>query len=367
MNGLDTTPSHIEVAGASKRYSAATVLDGINLRVEPGALVTILGPSGCGKTTLLRMIAGLELPDEGTVSIAGRDVTRLPPNKRNVGVVFQNYALFPHLSIRQNVAFGLSVRRVPRDVIAAKVARALSLVQLDHLSDRAVSAMSGGQQQRVALARVLAVEPDVVLFDEALSALDRNLRETMQVELRRLLKTIGATALFVTHDQDEALTMSDKIAVMNRGRIEQYADPISLYARPESLFTMRFVGLSTELRGTVKARSNGEVSVDTPHGAVVAQGKFIAGSPVIVATRPEHIRIVTPGSVIADSAVNAIDGNIRHIAFYGSRTRVSVGVAQGQELSVELTGVEGLPAAGDAVRLIWRAEHSFAYPEGAAS
>jgi putative spermidine/putrescine transport system ATP-binding protein len=243
LTKVEIAPAHVAVTGLSKRFGASTVLDSIDLAVAPGALVTLLGPSGCGKTTLLRLIAGLATPDQGKVSIAGVDVTRTPPHKRNVGVVFQNYALFPHLSVAGNVGFGLKGRGLPRDAIAAKVARALDLVQMGPFRDRPVTALSGGQQQRVALARALAVEPNVLLFDEALSALDRNLRETMQVELRRLLKNLGVTAVFVTHDQDEALTMSDRIAVMNAGRIEQYADPQFVYARPVTLFTMRFVGI----------------------------------------------------------------------------------------------------------------------------
>ena len=362
LNGA--TPPHVALADVSKRYGASTILERINLRVDPGALVTLLGPSGCGKTTLLRLIAGLAIPDEGRVSIAGRDVTRTTPHRRNVGVVFQNYALFPHLSVRGNVGFGLSVRRLPRETIASKVARALDLVQLGHLIDRPVAALSGGQQQRVALARALAVEPDVLLFDEALSALDRNMRESMQVELRRLLKDIGTTAVFVTHDQDEALTMSDKIAVMSGGRIEQYADPISIYARPETLFTMRFVGLSTELRGAVTGRSDGQVRVETPVGALTAQGAQSLGSSVVVATRPEHIRIAAPDAAPGDAGLNCVEGRIRQISFHGSRTRVAVEVASCADFAVEIGGVGDLPAVGAAVRLEWPPEQSFAYRDG---
>jgi len=320
--------------------------------------VTLLGPSGCGKTTLLRLIAGLATPDEGHVSIAGVDVTRTPPHKRNVGVVFQNYALFPHLNVGGNVGFGLSGKGLAKATIAAKVGRALELVQMGKFRDRPVTALSGGQQQRVALARALAVEPSVLLFDEALSALDRNLRETMQVELRRLLKDIGATAIFVTHDQDEALTMSDKIAVMNAGQIEQFADPLSVYAQPKTLFTMRFVGLSSEMRGTVVARGLGQVRVETPVGAVMAQGDQPVGCSVVVATRPEHVRI---GGVEAIED-NCAEGQIRQITFHGSRTRLSVDVV-GAEFVVEMGGVNALPSAGQAVVLRWPAACSFAYAD----
>jgi putative spermidine/putrescine transport system ATP-binding protein len=216
---------HLIVRNVSKRFGTTTVLDRVDLTIRRGELVTLLGPSGCGKTTLLRAIAGLAQPDQGQVELAGRDITLVPPHRRNVGVVFQSYALFPHLTVAGNIAFGLKVRGRARAEIEAAVERALSLVKLEHLAKRRISALSGGQQQRVALARAIAVEPDVLLFDEALSALDRKLREEMQVELRRLLQNVGATAIFVTHDQDEALTMSDRVAVMNKGRIEQLAEP----------------------------------------------------------------------------------------------------------------------------------------------
>ena len=212
---MSEAAQHLVVRGVSKRYGPTTVLDHIDLTIRRGELVTLLGPSGCGKTTLLRAIAGLAQPDTGKVELAGRDITNVPPHKRNVGVVFQSYALFPHLTVAGNVAFGLKVRGAPKGEIDAAVERALALVKLGHLAGRRISALSGGQQQRVALARAIAVEPDVLLFDEALSALDRKLREEMQVELRRLLQDVKATAIFVTHDQDEALTMSVRAAVMN--------------------------------------------------------------------------------------------------------------------------------------------------------
>jgi putative spermidine/putrescine transport system ATP-binding protein len=358
----DVAPAHVAVNGLSKRFGASTVLDGIDLAVARGALVTLLGPSGCGKTTLLRLIAGLATPDEGHVSIAGVDVTRTPPHKRNVGVVFQNYALFPHLNVGGNVGFGLSGKGLGKAAIAAKVGRALDLVQMGKFRDRPVTALSGGQQQRVALARALAVEPSVLLFDEALSALDRNLRETMQVELRRLLKDLGATTVFVTHDQDEALTMSDKIAVMNAGRVEQFADPLSVYARPETLFTMRFVGISSELRGKVVASGQDQVRVETRAGFIAAQGEHPVGASVVVATRPEHVRI---GGMEAEGE-NRAEGQIRQTTFQGSRTRLSVDVG-GADFVVEMGGVNALPAAGDAVVLTWPAARSFSYPDPGAA
>jgi putative spermidine/putrescine transport system ATP-binding protein len=348
---------HLVVRQASKRFGAVTVLDRVDLNIARGELVTLLGPSGCGKTTLLRLIAGLESPDAGAIELAGRDITRVPPHRRNVGVVFQSYALFPHLTVYGNVAFGLKTRGRPRAEIDAAVARALSLVHLEHLSQRRIAALSGGQQQRVALARAIAVEPDVLLFDEALSALDRKLREEMQVELRRLLREIGATAIFVTHDQDEALTMSDRVAVMFAGRIEQVAEPRVVYARPASLFTLGFVGLSTRVNGTVVASNDGRVDVDTPVGRLSATGNFLAGSKVIVAARPEHLR---PAS---EASGNSAVGLVRSVVFHGSNSLVEVEAGGATTLFAQISNdVIAPPAIGDTIRLCWPIAETFAFP-----
>jgi putative spermidine/putrescine transport system ATP-binding protein len=349
--------AHLIVRGVSKRFGATTVLDRIDLTIRRGELVTLLGPSGCGKTTLLRAIAGLAQPDQGQVELAGRDITLVPPHRRNVGVVFQSYALFPHLTVAGNVAFGLKVRGRPRAEIDAAVERALSLVKLAHLAKRRISALSGGQQQRVALARAIAVEPDVLLFDEALSALDRKLREEMQVELRRLLQNVGATAIFVTHDQDEALTMSDRVAVMNKGRIEQLAEPRELYSRPASLFALNFVGLSTRIAGTVIGSQDGKVEVDTRVGRLSAIGSFVAGAAVVVATRPEHLR---PGAAVA---ANSVAGRVRSVVFQGSRTLVEVDAGAGESLLAELSGRDAaMPRVDEEIRLAWPVSETFAFP-----
>lgn len=350
---------HLIVSDVSKRFGASSVLEGVDIAIGRGELVTLLGPSGCGKTTLLRIIAGLVTPDSGRVAIAGRDVTRIPPHRRNVGVVFQNYALFPHLTVAGNVAFGLKVRGRSRAEIDAAVTRALALVRLDGLAGRPVSALSGGQQQRVAVARAIAVEPEVLLFDEALSALDRKLREAMQVELRLLLREIGVTAIFVTHDQNEALTMSDRVAVMNRGRIEQCADPRTIYARPATLFALSFVGLSSRLRGKVVGARNGVVEVETPAGRLAAQGQFIVGAPVVVATRPENLR---PSAVDA-SPHNSVAGRVGVVVFHGSHTLVEVEVGGGAPLLAEFASQAEPPVTGASIRVHWPVGESFAYPD----
>jgi putative spermidine/putrescine transport system ATP-binding protein len=249
------------------------------------------------------------------------------------------------------------VRGTARREINAAVERALSLVKLGHLAGRRISALSGGQQQRVALARAIAVEPDVLLFDEALSALDRKLREEMQVELRRLLQDVKATAIFVTHDQDEALTMSDRVAVMNKGRIEQLAEPRELYLRPASLFALNFVGLSTRISGTVLAADNGKVDVETRVGRLSALGNFQAGSPVIVAARPEQLRISEQGEA------NSAAGRVRSVVFQGSRTLVEVDAGAGESLLAELSERDGaIPRVHDEIRLSWPVTETFAFP-----
>ncbi|WP_158817991.1 ABC transporter ATP-binding protein [Methylocapsa sp. S129] len=348
---------HLVVRQVSKRFGAAHVLDRVDLTIARGELVTLLGPSGCGKTTLLRLIAGLESPDAGSVELAGRDITRVPPHRRNVGVVFQSYALFPHLTVYGNVAFGLKSRGRSRGEIDAAVGRALSLVHLEHLGARRIAALSGGQQQRVALARAIAVEPDVLLFDEALSALDRKLREEMQVELRRLLREVGATAIFVTHDQDEALTMSDRVAVMFAGRIEQVDEPRIVYARPATLFTLGFVGLSTRVSGIVAGSNNGRVEVDTAVGRLSAIGNFLIGSPVVVAVRPEHVRAAP------ETAGNCVAGRVRSIVFHGSNSLVEVDAGAATTLLAQIPNdVSAPPRVGDEIRLCWPVAETFAFP-----
>ena len=351
----------LEVSGVSKRYGETTVLDRVDLSVKPNELVTLLGPSGCGKTTLLRMIAGLVTPDFGSIRIEGREVTRLPPHKRQVGVVFQSYALFPHLTVRGNVAFGLRVLGMSKAEMDKTIARFLDLVHLGHVIDRPITALSGGQQQRVALARALAVRPKVVLFDEALSALDRKLREEMQVELRQLLRQIGTTAIFVTHDQDEALTMSDRIAVMHGGRIEQYAEPKAIYAEPASLFAMTFIGQSAQLKGQVLAQPMpGRVIVDTAAGQILAAGNFIPGSHVVAAMRPEFIAL---GAKPGDAETNMVTGVLRAAVYHGAHSLLHIETNDGALVSAQITGAASLPEEGSRIALNWPVAQTFAYPD----
>ena len=287
--------SALQLQGIVKRYGAQPVVDGLDLSIASGEFVSLLGPSGCGKTTLLRIVAGLSDCDAGRVTVGGVDMTALPAHRRNIGVVFQSYALFPHLTVGENIAFGLKARGTPRGEIAAGVQAALASVQLQALADRPISALSGGQQQRVAVARAIATRPRLVLLDEPLSALDRKLRETMQIELRQMLRDAGMTAIFVTHDQDEALVMSDRVAVMNRGRIEQLDTPEAIYARPRTPFALNFVGLSAQLPGRVIGGEHGLLAIATACGTLraPADARLPAGTPVLVGVRPELIGLST--------------------------------------------------------------------------
>jgi putative spermidine/putrescine transport system ATP-binding protein len=352
-------PSYLAVSNVTKRFGAATVLDTLSLSVGRAEFVSLLGPSGCGKTTLLRLIAGLLAPDQGAIEVGGRDLTRVAAHKRNIGVVFQNYALFPHLTVAENIAYGLRAKGVPKAEQAKKVNDALGLVRMEAFADRAVTALSGGQQQRIAVARAVVVEPSLLLLDEPFSALDRKLRETMQIELRHILRNLGITSIFVTHDQDEALVMSDRIAVMNEGRIEHLGTPSDVYARPKSLYTMEFVGQSSRMAGVVKGSSEGLVEIDTPFGLVRAPGHFMTGSKVIVGVRPEAI---AAGEGPAGE-YNTVRGTVAEVIYFGSRTLLHFQTAQdGDRLHVELNRLPDNVAPGAAMTLRWRLDDSRVFP-----
>ncbi len=256
----------LALRGIRKAFGPVAALDGIDLEVKSGEFLTILGPSGSGKTTLLKIVAGFELPEEGDVLLGGEDMTFTAPAKRNVGMVFQNYALFPHMDVRGNIAFPLEVRRLPRAEIDRRVAATLALVDLDGYEGRFPRQLSGGQQQRVALARAIVFGPQLLLLDEPFGALDRKLREAMQLEVRRLQRHLGLTTVFITHDQEEALILSDRIAVMNRGRIQQVALPRELYERPANAFVADFVGESNLLFGRIAAVREGRAEIEFAHG-----------------------------------------------------------------------------------------------------
>jgi spermidine/putrescine transport system ATP-binding protein len=300
----------------SRSYGQVTAVDDVSLDVTPGQFVTLLGPSGCGKTTLLRLIAGFERPDTGRISVSSRDVTDVPAHRRPVNTVFQHYALFPHRTVAGNVAFGLEVRGLPKAEVAARVARALDLVRLGGLDSRRIDELSGGQKQRVALARALVLEPDVLLLDEPMAALDPKLRKEMQVELKNLQERLRITFVFVTHDQDEALVMADRIAVMHGGRIEQIDEPEALYERPRTRFVADFLGVANLFRAIPVAIGGDVATLRTDEGLqfeAACDGGYEVGRPVWVGLRSEKISLV-------ERVGNVLDGVIEDEIFLGDWT-----------------------------------------------
>jgi putative spermidine/putrescine transport system ATP-binding protein len=322
----------VRVSGLTKRYGEVVAVDAIDLEIAPGEFFTMLGPSGSGKTTTLRMIAGFEIPDEGTIELAGEDVSRLPPYDRPVNTVFQDYALFPHMTVQQNVEYGLMVKRVPKGERRKRAEEALEMVRLAGYGERKPSQLSGGQRQRVALARAIVNRPRVLLLDEPLGALDLKLRQQMQVELKSIQREVGITFVYVTHDQEEALTMSDRIAVFNQGRVEQVGPPAAVYEHPQSEFIAGFVGVSN-----VIARDGRRYTV-----------------------RPEKIRLVENGSE-PEPGWHVEPGVVQDVQYVGAFTRYHVALDRGGELQVLAQNLaEGssqvLEAKGRRLRVQWRPE-----------
>ncbi len=292
----------LDVEELSVRYGATLAVEDVTLSIEPGEVVALLGPSGCGKTTLLRVIAGFVRQAKGRVRVDGAPIDHLPANQRNIGIVFQNYALFPHMSVAENVAYGLRARGVRGAEVAARVNRFLETVQLAGFRDRLPRQLSGGQQQRVALARALAVEPSILLLDEPFAALDRNLRLDMQIEVKRLQRALGLTTILVTHDQDEAMSVADRIAVMNKGTVEQFDSPIAIYDRPRTLFVNGFIGTTNLLGGKLAAIEQGIATVTLDAGATLtlpAPPDIAPKSDVLLSVRPEQLTLsATPGPAL---------------------------------------------------------------------
>ena len=344
---------HVEFDSVCKSYDGvAQIVRDLHLTVRNGEFLTLLGPSGSGKTTCLMMLAGFEVPTGGAIRINGRPVDAVPPRRRNIGMVFQNYALFPHMTVGANLAFPLEVRGQPKPEVAKRVARALELVRLEGFEDRRPGQLSGGQQQRVAIARALVFEPRLVLMDEPLGALDRRLREEMQFEIRRIQRTLGVTVVYVTHDQQEAMAMSDRVAVFNDGRIEQVAAPEVLYEEPQRPFVASFIGDNNLLRGTVTA-----VDGDTCHVTVgdlnvhaFMVEAHAVGDEVVLAVRPERTGLAADAGMYA----NEFDVEVRDMAFLGDHLRVLTDVG-GQPFVVKIPNIVGHGGvlAGERVRIGW--------------
>jgi len=337
----------VSIEGARKTYGDVVAIDDVSLEVRPGEFLTLLGPSGCGKTTLLRLVAGFESPDAGRILISGRDVATLPPYRRPVNTVFQHYALFPHRTVSGNVAFGLEARGHTRGEIDAKVTRALDMVRLAGLGDRRMDQLSGGQKQRVALARAVVLEPDVLLLDEPMAALDLKLRKEMQVEVKNLQERLKITFLFVTHDQEEALIMSDRIAVMSQGRIEQVERTETLYERPRTRFVADFLGVKNILATTVARLDGGVVTLRTPTGLVLraaADGGYREAATAIVGIRPERMRLDA-----ADEGDNVLTGTLDDEIYLGDRTNWRVRFGEDVVTVAEAAAVVRGRRRGDAV------------------
>ncbi|MGE0718663.1 MAG: ABC transporter ATP-binding protein [Alphaproteobacteria bacterium] len=335
--------SRVAFAGISKSFDSFAALHPTDLEVAEGEFLTLLGPSGSGKTTLLNICAGYLAPTRGRLLVDGRDVTALPPRRRNMGMVFQSYALFPHMDVRENVAYGLRVRRVAEADIARRVTEALRVVRLEGLERRAVKALSGGQQQRVALARALVIEPDVLLMDEPLGALDRQLRKEVQLEIRRMHLARPRTTLYVTHDQEEALVMSDRVAVMRAGRVVQAGTGRALYDRPADAFVARFLGESNLVAGTVSAAAGGTATLAVPGlpPIVGAATGVAAGDPAVALIRPENLR-PEPGGLAARIVERVHLGEI-----------VAIRLVLGNGLELWCRRLAGTDPTGDAIEIGW--------------
>ncbi|MFE6647673.1 ABC transporter ATP-binding protein [Nocardioides sp. NPDC057772] len=360
----DPSSGSVTISGLTKTYGQATAVDGLDLEIRAGEFISLLGPSGCGKTTTLRMIAGFEKPDSGSIVIGGRDVVRLAPYQRDVNTVFQAYALFPHKSVAENVAYGLQQRKTPKAEIRERVVEALRMVRMLDFADRSPTQLSGGQQQRVALARALVNRPSVLLLDEPLGALDRQLREEMQVELKLLQSRLGITFVFVTHDQGEALAMSDRIAIMRSGRIEQLADADTVYNQPASAYVAGFVGQQNFLHGEVSADGT---TVETPfvvvEGPAKPDGK--PGEPHQAAIRPELISI-EPGT--RTEGLNSVAGEVLQVSPLGEVIQYLVKVTDETSLLIRRPTHGAIRLSpGDPVLCGWAAEDVRLFPLDAPS
>jgi putative spermidine/putrescine transport system ATP-binding protein/spermidine/putrescine transport system ATP-binding protein len=308
----------VRLESLRKQYARNVAVDDVSLTIEPGSMIALLGPSGCGKTTCLRMIAGLVQPTSGDIYVNNAKITNVPVHRRNVGMLFQNYALFPHLTVAENIAFGLEMRGISKADAAKKVEEALSLVQLSSFGGRYPSQLSGGQQQRVALGRALVIEPAMLLLDEPLGALDKGLRESMQVELRTLQQRLGLTTIMVTHDQDEALTMADKIVVMRDGKLEQVGTATEVYQRPESKFVAKFIGASNMFEGRVEQRSGAGALIRVPSGLrLQVDACPAAADSAVVSVRPEAITVEKANGLSADGDVNSVLAKIDQVVYRG--------------------------------------------------
>ncbi|MDY6351495.1 MAG: ABC transporter ATP-binding protein [Lachnospiraceae bacterium] len=354
----------VSMTNVEKWYGSNHVVKNCNLNIEEGEFLTLLGPSGCGKTTTLRMISGFELPSEGMVKVEGENVEKKEPYERSVNTVFQNYALFPNMNVYDNIAYGLKVKKVPKAEIKERVTQMLKLVQLEGFGKRRITQMSGGQKQRVAIARALINRPKVLLLDEPLGALDMKLRKQMQIELKRLQRKLEITFVYVTHDQEEALTMSDRIAVMSAGVIEQIGTPKEIYLKPRTRFVANFIGESDLFDGIITAESDGVLSIGTEVGTVkglkenTTIGSVKVNDPVSVCVRPEHVKISTEKP--EGFSVQAV---VKDKIFVGNLIKEIAVINNGNEIKINSINAADLPEPGSHVYLSWDLKDAVVIPE----
>ena len=357
------TETHVEFRGVSKTYDGrAMVVRDLDLGVRKGEFFTLLGPSGSGKTTCLMMLAGFEAPTSGDILIDGHSVRGTPPRERGIGVVFQNYALFPHMTVGQNLAFPLEIRGVPEARQSERIRQSLEVVRLEGLENRRPGELSGGQQQRVAIARALVFDPGLVLMDEPLGALDRRLREEMQLEIRRIQHSLGVTVVYVTHDQQEAMAMSSRVAVFHRGGVQQVAEPETLYEEPQREFVARFIGDNNILRGQVRSADRGVCEVETPGGPVKAfpVHSFRPGENAALAIRPERVGLSKPGLY-----TNQFEARVDDILFIGDHLRLRLDLCGNPNFIVKIPNIVGHGAVleGDRIRVGWTVTDCRALPD----
>lgn len=351
----------LQLDGIEKSFGNVRVLNGIDLSVRKGEFITLLGPSGCGKTTTLRIIAGLEAPDRGRVLLAGKDVTDEEPNKRNVNMVFQNYALFPHMTVEANIGYSLRLKRIDKATIKRTVAEALELVQLSGYEKRMPDELSGGQRQRVAIARAIVNRPAVLLLDEPLGALDLQLRHQMQIELKRLQKRLGVTFIYITHDQEEALNMSDRIAVMRNGKFEQIGTPSEVYDRPKTSYVARFVGSANIITGSVISVDGTEAAFQNQYGTarVATRGaNLAAGQEITVAVRKEMVNLTTDDYASDIAPPVGLRAVVREKTFAGGLLQIIVSLPDGRELVSSRHGIDSNLAPGEKILVSWRPDQA---------
>jgi putative spermidine/putrescine transport system ATP-binding protein len=345
----------VRFSGVTKAYGAFKAIDDVSISVHSGEFATVLGPSGSGKTTMLSLIAGISRPSAGRIDLGNREITNVPASQRNVGLVFQSYALFPHMSIFDNVAFPLRVRKIATAQMRARVMETLNLVRLDGLEGRRPHQLSGGQQQRVALARAIVFEPEILLLDEPLAALDRKLREEVRFEIRALQRKLGITTIMVTHDQEEALSLSDRVVLLSQGRVEQVGTPEEIYHRPSTRFAADFLGIANFIEGRY---GDGHVTDDSGERFACGNRDLPTGARVCAMLRPENIRIETDGG--------SLKGTVSDVVFLGEVVRYAIELASGDTLTANVSGAYGLYQTGARVSVSWLPERIWIVPEGAA-